>query len=516
MRSPVRAPADAAPRRPHRLVAALLLALAALALHAGRRSFIRAFFVDATPQRDAPPALPLPERTDGPALGPTARTRVLLIDGLDSETAAALPRLTALCRQGLDLRLDIGFPTVSLPVQHALWSGLTQQQSGYLYRNRALRPPPRDTLPARSPGSIAVAQSHQYIVHSLGFSAVRPAELEHTPAQSLAWRDRFAAAAEEAVRAPARLVFVHVLDVDSAGHRHGRDSAAYRVAAIAADNLLARLLRAERSAFPAGGTRWFVLSDHGHRRGGGHADAEPEIRLVRVCLAGELPASNRGGSLHLVDLSRALADTLGIPPAPGAAGRPLRAALAAPASEGATVPRPSGRQWLGAAAVLLAGLLLSAGAARLSGDRWLLWLPWWWPVSYLGIVVGCGLPSLSVPAIYKPLGRDLYLAASPGLVLLLGWAYGALRQPRGGLALVALLAAPAAASIAVLLLCGGLPALVGRASEPPLMPLWSGHGSALVALTAASLAAAALVLLASAGRRGSGRGGPGETADRRA
>ena len=41
-----------------------------------------------------------------------------------------LPAWSALCARGDRLVVDVGFPSVSLPVEVALWSGLTQQQSG--------------------------------------------------------------------------------------------------------------------------------------------------------------------------------------------------------------------------------------------------------------------------------------------------------------------------------------------------------------------------------------------------
>ena len=44
--------------------------------------------------------------------------------------AERMPTLSRHCATGIDTAVDVGFPTVSLPVQHALWTGRTQQQSG--------------------------------------------------------------------------------------------------------------------------------------------------------------------------------------------------------------------------------------------------------------------------------------------------------------------------------------------------------------------------------------------------
>ena len=45
------------------------------------------------------------------------RTRVVLIDGLTAAVARTLPTWRALCGQGLTVTVEVGFPTVSLPVE---------------------------------------------------------------------------------------------------------------------------------------------------------------------------------------------------------------------------------------------------------------------------------------------------------------------------------------------------------------------------------------------------------------
>jgi len=103
----------------------IALALLAWATYAVRRASIRTFFVDGVPSSSR--AL-VPDA--GEAMTTVARTRVVLVDGLSRAHAKTLPGLDAICDAGLELGVDTGFPTVSLPVQHALWTGLTQQESG--------------------------------------------------------------------------------------------------------------------------------------------------------------------------------------------------------------------------------------------------------------------------------------------------------------------------------------------------------------------------------------------------
>ena len=239
----------------------------------------------------------------GAGVAPTAQLRVVLIDGAGIDTARAMPAWDALCARGLDLTVDVGFPTVSLPVELALWTGRTQQQHGVLYHATGTPlPPPPDSIPAQVPDAIAVAESHPYIVHSLGF----PRPLPPTPSKELppGWAERWVVEAKAAVASPARLVFVHVLRVDTAGHKAGKAAPAWREAAAGADAILAELLALAPTA------RWLVLSDHDHIAGGGHGGEARAIRVVRGCVAGPDVAVGRGGPISVVDAARLIAHPL--------------------------------------------------------------------------------------------------------------------------------------------------------------------------------------------------------------
>lgn len=481
------------------LAVAAVLVAGAVAIFSLRKGAVQAFFVDARTRAPAPElARPADDAVLGAGLDPVSRVRVVLLDGVGLDTAHTLPAYHRLCERGHDLVVDVGFPTVSLPVQHVLWTGLTQQQSGILYRPRLLDPPPLAGIPAQVAGSLAVAEYHPYIVHSLGFTTTLPPD---PAAEPEGWREAgFLAAAREAVAGPAPLVFVHVLRVDTAGHRHGGASTEYAQAALEADRILDELVLAAGDD-----VRWFLLSDHGHRAEGGHAGAEPSIRRVRGCIAGALPgAADPGGYLHLVDYSRAIADSVGAVLPEASAGRPLYEALAAPAQPEATIPAPGAGRWAGALAVLAVALALTAFAAR---GSWLL-LPWWWLVAYAAVLVIEGTPSLSTPMIYKPLGRTMYVAALPGLCVLAVTAALALRQHRAWRVAVAALALPAAAALAALILCGGVHVLLGVAGDPPLMPRWTAHASLFAVVLLTAMLVVALAVLASCARLASGRGEP--------
>jgi hypothetical protein len=458
-------------RRPALIGAAI--ALAALGLLAGqlRRRFIQTWFRDGAP--GPAPALAQPAAASE-GLAPAARVRVLLVDGLDAATARALPALDGLCRAGVDLDVDVGFPTVSLPVQSVLWTGRTQQQSGWLYRIGPLLMPPPDAVAVRVPASVAVAEDQPFIARSFGFEVETAGDAEG-----------FVRAARERVSGGGRLVFVHVLRVDKAGHRSGAGSEPYRTAAVWADGLLRELLQAAPTD-PQ--TRWFVLSDHGHRPAGGHGGEERAVRVVRGCIAGGSGIGVTRASVHLVDVARAIQDSLGLAPAAQSRGRPLAFAITHPEPD-ATLPKtPRGRTVI-AAIIALASLLMSVAVPL--RRRWAGALPVWLAIACASVVVIRGLPTLSNPIIYPPLGWATILAATPGFMYLIGALL--LTGGRAPLAFVLLqIGLPSGLALAALVACGGIEALVDERAGPPLARLWTAQASVSLSL----LAAGALLLAA--------------------
>lgn len=476
-----------------RLLLAAAGATALLALDVGlgaaRRAFIRAAVL-----RDGPVPVDLSlGPSTGPGLAPAGRLRVALLDGLGADAAAELPALSALCAAGRELRVDVGFPTVSLPVQAVLWTGRTQQQSGLQYRAKQLDAPPLGALPRQIADSVAVAESHPEIVRSFGFAVARP-DPTVDPTDDATWRAAFPDIAVAAVASPARLVHVHVLRVDEAGHRSGSASPAYAAAALEADALLARM----RAAAPADVT-WLALADHGHRPAGGHGGPEPAIRRVRACLAGPgiPPSTAPPADIHLIDLARAVADLLGLGLPTDARGRALADAIADPATD-ATLPRPSPPRVAVALALALAGLLLGVRSDRSQEPAVSRRLPWAAALGLLGVLVYPGWPSLSDQPVFAPQGQQLWYGCLPAALAALGlglpgqtWRR-ALGQLAPALGLLA----------AALVLCRGadvwlLPALGWGEPGPPLMPRWTAATSVLFVLVRAVAEGAAIAWLLS-------------------
>jgi hypothetical protein len=478
-----------------------------------RRHFIRDVISwDAEPSE--PVALP---GGVGPGMTPAARVRVILIDGLGAPTAATLPNWSALCKRGIALRVDVGFPTVSLPVQVSLWTGYTQQQTGIVFRSdRPLvpwLPPVARSIPAQVPGSRAVAESHGYIVRSIGFSYALPLMLDAAhPSKDLdldAWKaGAWLPAAREAVASDARLAFVHVLRVDTLGHQKGGDSEQYRKAASEADAILGELVALVPDA------RWFLLSDHNHLPRGGHGGEEREIRQVQHCIVGPDLAAASGGPIHLVDISRAIADSVGVVLDAQSPARPLSIAMRLPLADDEALPR------LGLTIGVLAVFILALGIAASSFGvrRW--WIaPWWFVVACALLLLVRGEPTMSKPMVYakesildvldwnRRLMLRSWLAALP-LAAVSTW-FG-LRTTTLWRVLVAQLALPAAVLAASITACAGWAALFG-AEVAPVVPDYTAYTSALMLITAHGAAVVGLTVLARTARSAFGRPPRAET-----
>jgi hypothetical protein len=493
-----------------RLVAAVALLAFAFVLPGVRRYFMRSVI-----SWDAEPTEPVAlAQGVGPGMTPAPRVRVILIDGLGEEAAATLPNWSAMCKRGIALRVDVGFPTVSLPVQVSLWTGLTQQQTGVVFRaDRPLVPPLAHSIPAQVPGSRAVAESHGYIVRSIGFADVKPAmiDAEH-PSKDVdidAWKaGAWLPAAGEAVASDARLAFVHVLRVDTLGHQKGGNSEQYRTAASEADAILAELVALAPDA------RWFLLSDHGHLPRGGHGGEERAIRQVQHCIVGPGLAPATGGPIHLADISRAIADSTGATLDRESPGRPLWVAMRAPLQGDDAVP-PLALP-IGALAIFILALGLTASSFGVR--RW--WLaPWWFVAACVLVLIVRGEPTMSKPMVYakesildvfdwdRRLMLRSWLAALP-LAAVSTWI--GLRTTTLWRVLVAQLALPITVVAAAITACAGWAPLFG-AEVAPVVPRYTAYTSALMLITAHGSAVVGLTVLVRTARSAYGQWRPAET-----
>ena len=141
--------------------------------------------------------------------------------------------------------------------------------------------------------------------------------------------------------------------------------------------------------------------------------------------------------------------------------------------------------------------------------RW--WLqPWWFAIALGSLLVVRGMPTLSMPMVYAPTGRAMYLTWLPALAVGAAATWAALGRTTLVRAVIAQLAVPLAALAAVLTICGGWSVLVG-ADVAPVVPTFTAWLSPLVLIAAHGAAAVALAVLGRSARSAFGRPSPAET-----
>ncbi|MEO7091960.1 MAG: hypothetical protein ABI175_01840, partial [Polyangiales bacterium] len=266
-----------------------------------------------------------------------------------------------------------------------------------------------------------------------------------------------------------------------------------------ADTIVDKLVQADP------GARWFLLSDHGHIEGGGHGGEERSVRHVEGCIsgAGMLPA--KSGLVHIVDVSRALADSVGVTLDPASHGRPFEAMMATNLGEDQSLPALSiGRAMIAIFILLVVGL----GAVTWGVRHW--WIaPWWFVVACGSFLAIRGLPTLSTPFIYKPEGRDMWMVWAPSLLLAIAATYVGTRRTTIARVIAGQLGLPLAAMAATLTAAGAWTAAFG-AEVAPVVPIFSALTSPIVLMVAHACGAVGLAVLASVALRAFGRRAPPE------
>lgn len=476
------------------IIAGVVLCALAWLLPQVRRTLIRAITTyEATPADIAP----LPGGT-GPGLPRAPRTRVILVDGLTVAGTEQIPSWKIICSQGALLSIDVGFPTVSLPVEAALWTGLTQQQTG-IVANHVFDPPIKG-IPSQVPGSIAIAENHGYIVRSLGFSRAEPAAEPDKPmkdANEKPWESQWFTLAIEAVKSTSPLVFIHILRVDVAGHKSGL-GADYDKAARETDTFIDSLFQSDPSA------RWFLLSDHGHIPTGGHGGQEREVRHVQGCIHGPGIKKQKSGLVHIVDVARAIADSVGVTIDPASHGRPFEVMMATRLGEDQAVPALPIAMGMIGIFIVVAGL----GALIWAVRRW--WLVPFWFLLAIGLLIAVrGIPSLSTGFIYKPEGRDMWTVWAPTLLVAATASFFGMKKSTLARVIAAQLALPFAVLAAILTITGAWGAAFG-AEVAPVVPYFTAWMSPIMLMVAHGAGAVGLAVLASVVHQSFGRRAPPE------
>lgn len=114
--------------------------------------------------------------------------------------------------------------------------------------------------------------------------------------------------------------FIHLDEIDGAGHNYGSDSSAYAKAHAAADEQVGQILQAvnDRASFAKEDWLIIVTADHGHTPTGGHGGSSPRERATFVIANGKkFPAGSERNDVKIVDIAPTVLEhqSVGVDPA---------------------------------------------------------------------------------------------------------------------------------------------------------------------------------------------------------
>ncbi len=246
--------------------------------------FLGEGYIDRLPRHAGYFLVAVPDEVREPIPKRPRHTAFIVVDGLRRDSAETMGVARELARAGQCRVSDQGSFTVSRPEYALLSTGLEVDRTGS--RNNDLTAP----LAAESIWQVARASG----LHVAGSSHLRwfaqlfPEGFDRFAHEKDHRANVFAPESGELLDVN---VF-HPLYVDEAAHQHGAASPEYSAAVARVDGeiagLLARLDLAQDLVV--------LTADHGHRDAGGHGGAQPEIKNVLVCFAGQgiAPRTDRG------------------------------------------------------------------------------------------------------------------------------------------------------------------------------------------------------------------------------
>lgn len=263
-----------------------------------------------------------PRAEQAPSAAVSRHVLVVSIDGLrpDAIDAFGATTLQRLVREGSStLSARTIHPSKTLPSHTSMLTGLPPERHGVLWNNVATAAADSIELP----NIFSIARARGYSTAAFFSKAkFQPLQLEGTLDYSQApgglfgkWSsDRTVSdVAEYLTTAQPNLLFVHLSDVDSAGHRSGWMSDDYGRAVKRADRALDRLLTLAAGTFGAGNFAAIVTADHGgHDNDHGSDDPRdvtiPWIAWGKGVKPGILPPS----TLHTTDTAATVLWLMGI------------------------------------------------------------------------------------------------------------------------------------------------------------------------------------------------------------
>jgi arylsulfatase A-like enzyme len=266
----------------------------------------------------------------------TQHVVLVSIDGLRPDAIDAFDAVTLqqLMREGsYSLAANTINPSKTLPSHTSMLTGEGPDRHHVLWNNVASAE--RDEI--ELPNVFSVARKQGYTTAAF-FSKAKfgPLQLPETLDYSQApggWFGKWSGArtvrdvAEYLVEGRPNLLFVHLTDPDSAGHRHGWMSAPYGDAVRSADTAVKHLLTAADKAFGRGNFSVIVTADHGGH-GTNHGSDDPRDVLIPWIAWGRgVKSGGLDATIRTMDTASTVVWLLGLQEPTDWAGTPVTAAF---------------------------------------------------------------------------------------------------------------------------------------------------------------------------------------------
>ncbi len=251
---------------------------------------------------------------------------LVLVDGLAWQAAhdcmGCLQGLREAGRASL-YRLDSALPSVSRPLYECVLTGVPPVESGII-NNHVTRLSNQTSIfhLARQAGKTTAAACYHWVSELYNRSPYVAVRDRHTHDESLPIQhglfyhadhypdDHLYLDAEHLRHAhDPDFLFIHPMNVDDAGHKHGYDSAQYRNAARKTDLALAEHLLVWLDA----GYQVIVTSDHGMNNDHSHGGILPEERQVPLFVLGDAFSHAGDVAVRQTEICGLVADLLGVP-----------------------------------------------------------------------------------------------------------------------------------------------------------------------------------------------------------
>ncbi len=262
------------------------------------------------------------------------RVVLIVVDGLRVDASQKLPNLNELRKEGADLVVRVGQPSLSYPGWTVIATGAWQEVSG-VTTNWYKGPVQADNLfrVAKDSGLPSVAVGSPGWKKLFGPYLTEALIVEEPPEEAPPeeWakvdEETYRLASEALDKYSSGFILVHFVGTDAMAHNYGGVSREYLDEAMRVDGFIGKLLQ----KLDPDKDVVLVTADHGHIDRGGHGGWEEAVLRVPLVLKGKPIRKGLYTEQTQADIAPTVAALLGTPYPVHSQGRPLLELIEAPA-----------------------------------------------------------------------------------------------------------------------------------------------------------------------------------------